>query len=172
MRLADPESDSALPLAGWMLYDGGFGFCFRWVHFWKKVVGRRGFALKDLHPLLTMAAYESRPCDLEPPCVPSRGSATWRIRLAIYAGIALSATAYLLLRIAILLERLRISVNRLLPLLLRESPSRHRHLLAVLPRSSLMKPRPPGRSPSLRVHPHSPNCCWYLSNKIGNSNCR
>ena len=48
MRLGDPESDSALPRVGWILYDGGCGFCFRWVHFWKKVVGRRGFALKDL----------------------------------------------------------------------------------------------------------------------------
>ena len=48
MRLADRESDSALPRVGWILYDGGCGFCFRWVHLWKKVVGRRGFALKDL----------------------------------------------------------------------------------------------------------------------------
>jgi predicted DCC family thiol-disulfide oxidoreductase YuxK len=48
MRLADRESDAALPRVGWILYDGGCGFCFRWVHFWKKVVGRRGFALKDL----------------------------------------------------------------------------------------------------------------------------
>jgi predicted DCC family thiol-disulfide oxidoreductase YuxK len=48
MRLANRESDSVLPRVGWILYDGGCGFCFRWVHFWKKVVGRRGFALKDL----------------------------------------------------------------------------------------------------------------------------
>jgi predicted DCC family thiol-disulfide oxidoreductase YuxK len=36
------------PHAGWVLYDGGCGFCFRWVHFWEKVIGRRGFALRDL----------------------------------------------------------------------------------------------------------------------------
>jgi len=38
----------ARPLKGWILYDGGWGFCFRWVHFWEKVVARRGFDLKDL----------------------------------------------------------------------------------------------------------------------------
>jgi len=48
MRLSDHDSESAPPLRGWILYDGGCGFCVRWVHFWKKVVGRRGFGLKDL----------------------------------------------------------------------------------------------------------------------------
>jgi predicted DCC family thiol-disulfide oxidoreductase YuxK len=48
MRLPGHESESAPPREGWILYDGGCGFCFRWVHFWKKVVERRGFALKDL----------------------------------------------------------------------------------------------------------------------------
>jgi len=48
MRSPDHESESALPREGWILYDGGCGFCFRWVHFWKRVVERRGFALKDL----------------------------------------------------------------------------------------------------------------------------
>jgi len=48
MKLSDHESESNLPREGWILYDGGCGFCFRWVHSWKKVVGRRGFALKDL----------------------------------------------------------------------------------------------------------------------------
>jgi len=48
MRLSDHESESVLPREGWILYDGGCGFCFRWVHLWKKVVGRRGFSLKDL----------------------------------------------------------------------------------------------------------------------------
>jgi len=48
MRLADQKSDTALPREGWILYDGGCGFCFRWVHVWKKVVERRGFAIKDL----------------------------------------------------------------------------------------------------------------------------
>ena len=48
MRLADQEPKSALPREGWILYDGGCGFCFRWVHFWKSVVEPRGFAIKDL----------------------------------------------------------------------------------------------------------------------------
>jgi predicted DCC family thiol-disulfide oxidoreductase YuxK len=48
MRLSAHESESALPREGWILYDGGCGFCFRWVHLWKKVVGRRGFGLQDL----------------------------------------------------------------------------------------------------------------------------
>jgi predicted DCC family thiol-disulfide oxidoreductase YuxK len=42
------KSDSGLPREGWILYDGGCGFCFRWVHFWQKVVEMRGFAIKDL----------------------------------------------------------------------------------------------------------------------------
>ena len=48
MKLADHEPDSVLPREGWILYDGGCGFCFRWVHFWKRVVDRRGFVIKDL----------------------------------------------------------------------------------------------------------------------------
>lgn len=48
MRWANHESKSALPREGWILYDGGCGFCFRWVYFWKKVVEPRGFAIKDL----------------------------------------------------------------------------------------------------------------------------
>ena len=48
MTLPGHEPDSALPREGWILYDGRCGFCFRWVHFWKKVVERRGFAIKDL----------------------------------------------------------------------------------------------------------------------------
>ncbi len=42
------ESKAVLPLVSWVLYDGGCGFCFRWVHFWEKAIERRGFALKDL----------------------------------------------------------------------------------------------------------------------------
>ncbi|MGH9711390.1 MAG: thiol-disulfide oxidoreductase DCC family protein [Candidatus Acidiferrales bacterium] len=42
------EQTSTIPRAGWILYDGGCGFCFWWVHFWQKVIERRGFALKDL----------------------------------------------------------------------------------------------------------------------------
>jgi predicted DCC family thiol-disulfide oxidoreductase YuxK len=48
MILSDHESESVVPCEGWILYDGGCGFCFRWVHLWGKVVERRGFALKDL----------------------------------------------------------------------------------------------------------------------------
>jgi predicted DCC family thiol-disulfide oxidoreductase YuxK len=48
MRVPDNESKSLLPREGWILYDGGCGFCFRWVHFWKKVVEPIGFAIKDL----------------------------------------------------------------------------------------------------------------------------
>jgi predicted DCC family thiol-disulfide oxidoreductase YuxK len=48
MTLSDHESESALPREGSILYDGRCGFCFRWVHFWERIVGRRGFALKDL----------------------------------------------------------------------------------------------------------------------------
>ena len=48
MKLRDHKSESSLPREGWILYDGGCGFCLRWVHFWKKVVERRGFAIKDL----------------------------------------------------------------------------------------------------------------------------
>lgn len=48
MTLSDHESETVLPREGWILYDGGCGFCFRWVHFWKEIVGRRGFGLKDL----------------------------------------------------------------------------------------------------------------------------
>jgi predicted DCC family thiol-disulfide oxidoreductase YuxK len=44
----DKRPEPALPREGWILYDGTCGFCFRWVHFWEKVVERRGFAIKDL----------------------------------------------------------------------------------------------------------------------------
>jgi len=40
------------PKNGWILYDGSCGFCFWWVHFWEKVVAKRGFALKDLQTAL------------------------------------------------------------------------------------------------------------------------
>jgi predicted DCC family thiol-disulfide oxidoreductase YuxK len=48
MTKLEQESKAVLPRIGWVLYDGGCGFCFRWVHFWEKVIERRGFALKDL----------------------------------------------------------------------------------------------------------------------------
>jgi predicted DCC family thiol-disulfide oxidoreductase YuxK len=48
--MSETERDSNVPrpLKGWILYDRGCGFCFRWVHFWEQVVARRGFELKDL----------------------------------------------------------------------------------------------------------------------------
>lgn len=48
MRLPDQEPESAPPREGWILYDGGCGFCVRWVHVWKRVVEARGFAVKSL----------------------------------------------------------------------------------------------------------------------------
>jgi predicted DCC family thiol-disulfide oxidoreductase YuxK len=52
MNTADSESRSVGPRQGWILYDGGCGFCYRWVHFWSKVVEPRGFAIKDLQSAL------------------------------------------------------------------------------------------------------------------------
>jgi predicted DCC family thiol-disulfide oxidoreductase YuxK len=48
MTKTKPDSTVLRPVRGWILYDGGCGFCFRWVHFWEKVEARRGFQLKDL----------------------------------------------------------------------------------------------------------------------------
>ncbi len=48
MRPQDRQPESDLPREGWILYDGGCGFCFRWVHLWERVVERRGFVVKDL----------------------------------------------------------------------------------------------------------------------------
>jgi predicted DCC family thiol-disulfide oxidoreductase YuxK len=48
MTLLSHNSESDPPRRGWVLYDGGCGFCFQWVHLWEKVLARRGFALKDL----------------------------------------------------------------------------------------------------------------------------
>jgi len=46
------DSQAVVPVRGWILYDGQCGFCFRWVHFWEKVLARRGFQLKDLQSAL------------------------------------------------------------------------------------------------------------------------
>jgi predicted DCC family thiol-disulfide oxidoreductase YuxK len=47
--MKSPGHESAiLPRGGWILYDGGCGFCSRWVLLWQKVVEARGFAIKDL----------------------------------------------------------------------------------------------------------------------------
>jgi predicted DCC family thiol-disulfide oxidoreductase YuxK len=48
MSVAPTNALSVQPKAGWILYDGECGFCFRWVHLWEGVVGKRGFALQDL----------------------------------------------------------------------------------------------------------------------------
>ncbi len=52
MRKLEQESNGTVPPVGWVLYDGECGFCFRWVHLWEKVIGRRGFSLKDLQSAL------------------------------------------------------------------------------------------------------------------------
>jgi predicted DCC family thiol-disulfide oxidoreductase YuxK len=39
---------STPPRVGWVLYDGECSFCESWVHLWAKVIGRRGFQLKEL----------------------------------------------------------------------------------------------------------------------------
>jgi predicted DCC family thiol-disulfide oxidoreductase YuxK len=46
--MTTPREWDSRPRDGWILYDGGCGFCFRWVHFWEKVVASRGFEIKDL----------------------------------------------------------------------------------------------------------------------------
>ncbi len=49
MTAADTGFQSKLPRAGWVLYDDGCGFCYRWVHFWESIIARRGFSIKGLH---------------------------------------------------------------------------------------------------------------------------
>lgn len=48
MTKLEQEPAAMLPHVGWVLYDAGCGFCFRWVHFWERVIERRGFSLNDL----------------------------------------------------------------------------------------------------------------------------
>ncbi|MGH9729204.1 MAG: thiol-disulfide oxidoreductase DCC family protein [Candidatus Acidiferrales bacterium] len=55
------EQTSTIPRAGWILYDGGCGFCYRWVHLWQKVVDRRGFALKDLQTAAIDGTLQTSP---------------------------------------------------------------------------------------------------------------
>src|SRR6266849_3487384 len=50
----------------------------------------------------------------EPPCVPSRRSSKWRIRLVMYAGIVLCDIAHLLLTINYVMRRLRAGCEGLL----------------------------------------------------------
>jgi lipase maturation factor 1 len=51
----------AEPSAGWILYDGECSFCYRWVHLWENVVGKRGFALKDLQSACDEGAFKVAP---------------------------------------------------------------------------------------------------------------
>jgi predicted DCC family thiol-disulfide oxidoreductase YuxK len=37
------DSQDRPPARGWVLYDGGCGFCSRWVGFWAKTLRRHGF---------------------------------------------------------------------------------------------------------------------------------
>jgi predicted DCC family thiol-disulfide oxidoreductase YuxK len=64
MKTPEHESESVLPRAGWILYDGGCRFCFRWVHLWKEVVARRGFALKDLQSASAYGSLQVSPENL------------------------------------------------------------------------------------------------------------
>jgi predicted DCC family thiol-disulfide oxidoreductase YuxK len=45
MQLANEQSSS---LANWVLYDGGCGFCARWVQFWKTTLAKRGIGIAAL----------------------------------------------------------------------------------------------------------------------------
>jgi predicted DCC family thiol-disulfide oxidoreductase YuxK len=64
MKSSDREPESALPREGWILYDGGCGFCFRWVHLWEKIVSRRGFAVKDLQSASAEGIFQVPPENL------------------------------------------------------------------------------------------------------------
>lgn len=37
-----------VPINGWILYDGGCGFCSRWVKFWESTLRRTGFGVAAL----------------------------------------------------------------------------------------------------------------------------
>ncbi len=64
MSFSDHRSESSIPREGWILYDGECGFCFRWVHLWKNVVERRGFALKDLQSAYSDGSLQVSPKNL------------------------------------------------------------------------------------------------------------
>lgn len=64
MKFAADKADAAVPREGWILYDGACGFCFRWVHFWEKVVERRGFSVKDLQSASADGSLQIPPEDL------------------------------------------------------------------------------------------------------------
>jgi predicted DCC family thiol-disulfide oxidoreductase YuxK len=59
MIATDHRSKTMTPRVGWVLYDGGCGFCFRWVHFWEKKIAKRGFALKDLQSAWKDGSFKS-----------------------------------------------------------------------------------------------------------------
>ncbi len=52
------------PSIGWILYDGECSFCFRRVHLWENVVGKRGFALKDLQSACRNGVFTVTPKNL------------------------------------------------------------------------------------------------------------
>jgi predicted DCC family thiol-disulfide oxidoreductase YuxK len=64
MTSTDHEPESTQPREGWILYDGGCGFCFRWAHFWEKIAKRRGFAIKDLQSAAADGSLRIPPEDL------------------------------------------------------------------------------------------------------------
>jgi predicted DCC family thiol-disulfide oxidoreductase YuxK len=56
--------DFPLSREGWILYDGGCGFCFRWIHLWKKVVESKGFTIKDLQSASAEGLVQIAPHEL------------------------------------------------------------------------------------------------------------
>ena len=58
--MSTPETPESKPRVGWILYDGGCGFCYRWVHLWEKVVEKRGLALRDLQTALAEGLLKSQ----------------------------------------------------------------------------------------------------------------
>lgn len=64
MSVSSANTAASEPSAGWILYDGGCSFCFRWVHLWKGVIEKRGFALKDLQSACSDGTFEVPPENL------------------------------------------------------------------------------------------------------------
>jgi predicted DCC family thiol-disulfide oxidoreductase YuxK len=56
--------EAVFPHEGWILYDGGCGFCYGWARFWETVVGRRGFAIKDLQSASSEGIFQVPPKNL------------------------------------------------------------------------------------------------------------
>jgi lipase maturation factor 1 len=64
MSMSSANTSPTRPSAGWILYDGECSFCFRWVHLWEQVVGKRGFALKDLQSACSDGTFAVTPENL------------------------------------------------------------------------------------------------------------